>query len=229
MTIYFASQIVSDSIESPENSTFLNGLGSFSSLFTRVAVADANYNAASPNVAKNSIFGYTSITATRTVTLPSAATPGQLVAVVDETGSCSASISISIVRNSTDTINGATTYTLNSAYAYVLLLSNGVGRWIVIGTPRNMSIVSGTASSATFKGAAASTYNCGGGCSWTCSTTCTGGCNNSCSGQCSNGCTTGCQTSCSTTCTGNCNTACSYTCTGGCINGCSGTCTGVNI
>jgi Major tropism determinant N-terminal domain len=96
----------------------------------RHAVSDANYTVASGI----STVAYTAITAARTVTLPASSSfnPGQQILIVDESGSCSSSKAISVNRAGSDTIAGATSLTLNQAYAYVALESNASGNWTVV-------------------------------------------------------------------------------------------------
>ncbi|SDR10158.1 hypothetical protein SAMN05519103_00746 [Rhizobiales bacterium GAS113] len=98
--------------------------------FQRTAVADANYTA----TFGDSLIAYTSITAARTVTLPAAASyqKGAQLTIIDESGSCSATNTIGITRAGADTINGGTSLTLNQAYAYVALESDGVSKWTIV-------------------------------------------------------------------------------------------------
>ncbi len=86
---------------------------------TRTTVANANYTL----LASDSIVAYTSIGAARTVTLPaaSAVQVGKQFIVKDESGSCSSGNTITIAG----TIDGATNYILNAAYAKAVVYSNG--------------------------------------------------------------------------------------------------------
>ncbi|MBV8830020.1 MAG: hypothetical protein JO108_12410 [Acidobacteriaceae bacterium] len=95
-------------------------------------VADANYTAQTTD----QLIAFTSITAARTVTLPAAAAvnPGQPVVIVDETGACSATSTITVTRSGTDTINGAASAVIASAFGYLELVSNGVNKWTLIDT-----------------------------------------------------------------------------------------------
>jgi Major tropism determinant N-terminal domain len=105
--------------------------GTFTTIATvRHAVADANYTVA----AGISTVAYTAITAARTVTLPAANSfaAGQQLLVVDESGSCSATKTIAVSRAGSDTINGAASATLASAYAYFALESNGSNAWTIV-------------------------------------------------------------------------------------------------
>lgn len=91
----------------------------------RVAVTNTNYTATS----KDTVIGFTSLGASRTVTLPSASSVpnGWRIIVKDESGSCSSGSTITIAG----TIDGATNKVLNTAYASARLYSNGSG-WFTI-------------------------------------------------------------------------------------------------
>ena len=93
-------------------------------------VADANSTVAIGDGA----VGYTSITAARTVTLLAANTyfPGQKILVLDISGSCSSTNTITPTRAGSDTINGATTQAISTAYGSMTLISDGVSKWTVI-------------------------------------------------------------------------------------------------
>lgn len=95
---------------------------------TRIPVADAAYTVAS---GRDVIVSYTSLTAARAITLPAATVSGQRITVVDESGACSASNTLTLTRAGSDTIAGATTLVLSSAYASVTLISSGGGLWTV--------------------------------------------------------------------------------------------------
>lgn len=99
----------------------------------RAAVANTAYSVA----AGISIVAYTSISAARVVTLPAASSfaAGQRLLIVDESGSCSVTNTITPTRAGSDTVNGATTVVLSSAYAAVELESNGSSTWTVVGQP----------------------------------------------------------------------------------------------
>ncbi len=90
----------------------------------RRSIADTNYTV----VATDTIVGYTSLTASRTVTLPAAnANLGKIVIVKDESGNCSSGSTITIIG----TIGGATNLLLNSAYASTRLYAGSNG-WFKI-------------------------------------------------------------------------------------------------
>jgi Major tropism determinant N-terminal domain len=102
----------------------------------RHAVADANYTVA----AGISIVAYTAITAARTVTLPAASAfaGGQQLTIIDESGSCSATKTIALNRAGSDTIDGGTSFTLNAAYAALVLESNGSNAWTIVAPGPNV-------------------------------------------------------------------------------------------
>lgn len=94
----------------------------------RLPVADAAYTVAT---LRDVIVAYTSLTAARIVTLPAATAAGQRVTLLDESGSASATITLTLTRAGSDTINGATTAVVNSAYGSLSVVSNGGGKWTI--------------------------------------------------------------------------------------------------
>jgi len=96
----------------------------------RTTVSDANYAA----VTGDRSIAYTALTAARTVTLPAAASypAGCELTVTDETGSCSATKSITVSRNGPDTIDGGTTAVLAAPYAGLVLKGNGANAWTIL-------------------------------------------------------------------------------------------------
>ncbi len=105
-------------------------LAGVSLALARQAVSDANYSVA----AGIGLAAYTAITAARAVTLPAASSyaAGQQLLVVDESGSCSATKTITLNPAGSDTINGATSAVINSAYGYLVLESNGSNAWTIV-------------------------------------------------------------------------------------------------
>jgi hypothetical protein len=99
------------------------------SLFDRITVADSAYTV----TATDNNIQYTTITAARIVTLPaaSAIAAGRWLSIGDASGSCSGTNTITITRAGTDTIAGATTYVINTAYGQVNIQSDGVGKWVI--------------------------------------------------------------------------------------------------
>ena len=100
---------------------------------TRMGVSDAAYTAA----ATDRLIAYTALTAARTVTLLAAnAYPtGTKLTVVDELGNCSATHTITLARAGSDTINGATSAVIATAYGYLAIESNGSNAWTVLDEP----------------------------------------------------------------------------------------------
>jgi hypothetical protein len=99
----------------------------------RIGIGDANYTV----LASDRLLAYTSLTAARVVSLLAAnAYPvGTPLTIVDESGNCSATNTITINRNGTDLIDGVTSIALAAPYAFVTLQSNGVGKWTITGNP----------------------------------------------------------------------------------------------
>jgi hypothetical protein len=101
----------------------------------RTAVNDAAYSMKG----SDSIIAYTAISAARAVALLSAAAfgSGSRVTVVDESGSASATNTITLNRNGSDTINGATSAVIKAAYGFIVIESNGSNAWTIIGEDFN--------------------------------------------------------------------------------------------
>lgn len=101
---------------------------------TRRNIADT----AATILATDALVVYTSLTAARAITLCSAATfpvgqPGLFI--MDDTGNCSTSNTLIITAAGSDKINGVASYTINTAYGYVGLQSNGSGLWTIDVSP----------------------------------------------------------------------------------------------
>jgi hypothetical protein len=97
---------------------------------TRTAVSDAAYSA----LATDRLIAYTALTASRVVSLPTSASypTGTRLMIVDESGNCSATTTITITPNGTDTIEGAnSSAVLAIAYGFIGLESNGAGGWVI--------------------------------------------------------------------------------------------------
>jgi hypothetical protein len=97
---------------------------------SRTAISDAAYAA----LATDRMVAYTALTAARVVTLPaSAAYPtGTRLTVIDETGNCSVTKTLTVNAAGSDTIDGAALAVVNQAYGFVGLESNGAGHWTII-------------------------------------------------------------------------------------------------
>ena len=95
----------------------------------RTAVANAAYSA----LVTDRIVAYTSLSAAQTVTLPAAASfpVGERLLIIDETGACSTTNTITVSRAGSDTINGQTSLAINVPYGFLALELNGVGAWAV--------------------------------------------------------------------------------------------------
>ena len=96
---------------------------------TRTAVSDANYTALTTD--RN--IAYTAITAARIVTLPAASAfpQGYRLTVFDESGAASATNTITFARSGSDTINGATSAAVSSAFGVLAVETNGANKWTV--------------------------------------------------------------------------------------------------
>jgi hypothetical protein len=104
----------------------------------RTMVSDANYTVVtSSNWASDHLVAYTSITGARTVTLPAASAypTGTELTVIDESGSVTALITITIAPHGSDNINGAnSSVVINEAYGHITLESNGSNAWTIVGS-----------------------------------------------------------------------------------------------
>ncbi|MGO9743987.1 MAG: hypothetical protein ACLPN5_21210 [Roseiarcus sp.] len=109
-------------------------------LATRTPVSDANYTA----LATDRLIAYTAITAARTVTLcASSAYPlGAVLTVVDESGACSSSDTITVAAAGTDTVDGAANAQIAAAYGTLALESNGAGKWTLVQGVPNLQAAS---------------------------------------------------------------------------------------
>ena len=99
-------------------------------LANRTPVSDAAYSAK----ATDRIVAYTAITAARVVALPAAASfpVGEMLTVVDEFGSCSGALTLTLSRAGSDTINGATGAVISVAYGFLAIESNGSNAWTIV-------------------------------------------------------------------------------------------------
>lgn len=100
----------------------------FPDLNTRTTVANANYTV----LIKDSLIAYTSINAARTVTLPTAiGVKGRTYIIKDESGSVTATNTITIATTSGQTIDGSATAVIKVPYVSLTLYSNGTN-WNII-------------------------------------------------------------------------------------------------
>jgi Major tropism determinant N-terminal domain len=97
---------------------------------TRTQVSDGNYTAQ----ITDRLIAYITLTASRVVSLPAASTfpGGSRLLVVDESGNCSATKTITLSANGSDLIDGAAIAVISSAYGYVAIESNTAGKWTVV-------------------------------------------------------------------------------------------------
>ncbi len=97
---------------------------------TRTSITDSNH-AALPS---ERTLAYIAITAPRSIVLPAASAfpTGTLIRVVDESGSCSATNTITLTVSGADTINGRASAIIAGAYACLAAESNGVNAWTIV-------------------------------------------------------------------------------------------------
>jgi hypothetical protein len=103
----------------------------------RINVGDANYTVQTTD----RLVAYTGLTASRVVSLPAANTfpVGTPLRIVDESGACSATVTITIAAAGSDLIDGLTSDVLQAQYAFAVLESNGGSKWTIIGQPAGSS------------------------------------------------------------------------------------------
>lgn len=90
-------------------------------------ISDEDFTGALPNL----IYYYIALTAARTFTLPAANTIsiGKIVIVIDGTGNCSATNSITVAAAGSDRIAGNTSVKMTSPWQELRLRSNGTNLW----------------------------------------------------------------------------------------------------
>ncbi len=96
----------------------------------RTAVSDADYTV----LTTDRSVAYTAITAARSLALPAAADypTGTTLTIFDESGACSATNIITLSRAGSDTIGGAASASIATAYGYLALQSNGSSKWTIL-------------------------------------------------------------------------------------------------
>jgi hypothetical protein len=97
---------------------------------SRTAVADAAYAV----LASDREVSFATLTASTVVTLcaASAFPVGTDLLVADDSGNCSATITIAVAAAGSDHISGATSLTITTAYGSMRLRSNGSNMWKVV-------------------------------------------------------------------------------------------------
>ncbi len=97
---------------------------------SRTAVSDAAYSA----LVTDRMIAYSALTAARVVTLPasSAFPTGSRLLLVDESGNCSVTKTLTLAAAGADTIDGAASAVANQAYGFIGVESNGAGKWTII-------------------------------------------------------------------------------------------------
>jgi hypothetical protein len=90
--------------------------------FKRTSAADADYTV----LATDNIIGFPTLTASRVVTLPTAASvAGRMYTVKDESGSAAAGRTLTLTPQAGQFIDGAATKVINTAYGFLRVYSNG--------------------------------------------------------------------------------------------------------
>jgi hypothetical protein len=97
---------------------------------TRTAIADASYTA----LPTDRTIAYTALTASRVVSLPSAASypTGTRLLVVDESGACSSINTIALTASGSDKIDGTASSVIAIAYGYLAIEGNGSNAWTIV-------------------------------------------------------------------------------------------------
>lgn len=128
----------------------------------RTAVSDAAYTV----LTTDRIVAYSALTAARVVSLPAASSfpAGHPLILIDESGNCSATNTLTLSPNGSDTINGLANAVLSSPSARIILESNGSTRWAVISRSANVRLFSASTTYVPTPGLTkASVYLVGGG------------------------------------------------------------------
>jgi hypothetical protein len=96
----------------------------------RTQVSDGNYTVQTTD----RLVAYIALTAARTVSLPAASTfpGGSRLLVVDESGNCSSTKTITLSANGSDLIDGASSAVIGTPYGYVALECNTANKWTIV-------------------------------------------------------------------------------------------------
>ena len=97
-------------------------------LVTRDTSNDANATITATN---DRVLAFTALSTARTVALPAATSAGQTITIIDESGSCSATNTITINRASSDTIDGQTSVVIGTPYGALVLVADGSNKWTI--------------------------------------------------------------------------------------------------
>jgi hypothetical protein len=94
------------------------------------AVADADYAV----LTSDRTIAYTALTAARVVSLSAASAypAGTRLLLLDESGACSATNTVTVAAAGSDTIDDAASAVIASAHGYLALQSNGAGKWTIV-------------------------------------------------------------------------------------------------
>ena len=96
----------------------------------RTQVNDAAYSVQTTD----RMVAFIALTAARVVSLPAASSfpTGMRLIVIDKSGACSATNTITVTRAGTDLINGVATAAISTAYGFVAIESNGYNKWTIV-------------------------------------------------------------------------------------------------
>jgi hypothetical protein len=97
----------------------------------RTPISDVAYTV----LTADRLVAYTTLTAARVITLPAASAypTGTQLLIIDESGSCSVTKTLTVNAAATDRIDGSVSAVVNEAYGYIEIESNGVGAWTISG------------------------------------------------------------------------------------------------
>lgn len=96
-----------------------------------VALTDADSTLPVPRKSYQYVTAPAALTAVRTITLPSASLtkPNTTITIVDKSGALGSTNYLSVIRDGSDTINGATSYAMTTPYSKLDFVSDGVSKW----------------------------------------------------------------------------------------------------
>ncbi len=99
----------------------------------RTQVSDGNYTAQPTD----RTIAYIALTASRVVSLPAASSfpGGTRLLVIDESGNCGATKTITLSAAGSDLVDGASSAVIGSAYGYLAVESNTANKWTIVDQP----------------------------------------------------------------------------------------------
>ena len=103
-----------------------------SALIVKTTVSDINYTVTGTS---SQAIAYSTLTVSRTIQLPPAIYSGQRIYILDESGHCNETITLSLLANGTDLIEYNSDRILNYPYASIGIESTGSGKWVIFENP----------------------------------------------------------------------------------------------